>query len=196
MELFREFRLKMGNSILSKKLEKVRRKMSYTDISRIKSIGIVWDASRTGEFAILSKLHQKMNERGISLTILGYFPEKELPNQYTALRYFTCMRRKEMSFFYLPLSGEADKFINTRFDILIDINFEKVFPLFYISSLSAASFKVGLFDKESGNSAFDLMMELKKPVNVDEYLTNVIHYLEMIKSGKNEQVEKNQYEKV
>ncbi len=196
MELFREFRLKMGNSILAKKLEKARRKVSYTDINRIKSIGVVWDASNTGEFAILSGFHQKMNERGISLTILGYYPEKELPDQYTALRYLTCLRKKEMSYFYLPVSPEADKFINTKFDILIDINFEKVFPLLYVSSLSAATFKVGLFEKESGNSAFDLMMELKKPVNVDEYLTNVIHYLEMIKSGKNEQVEKNQYEKV
>jgi len=196
MELFREFRLKMGNSILARKLEKARRKVSYTDISRIKSIGVVWDASNTGEFAILSGFHQKMNERGISLTILGYYPEKELPNQYTALRFLTCMRKKEVSYFYLPLSSEADKFINTKFDILIDINFDKVLPLVYVSSLSTANFKVGLFDKDSGDSVFDLMMELRKPVKVDEYLTNVIHYLEMIKSGKNEQVEKNQYEKV
>jgi hypothetical protein len=196
MELFREFRLKIGNLILAKKLEKAGRKVYYTDINSIKSIGIVWNASNTGEFAILSKFHQQMNDRGISLTILGYYPEKELPNQYTALRYLTCLRKKEISISYLPMSGEADKFINTKFDILIDINFEKVFPLFYISSLSAASFKVGLFDKESGISVFDLMMELKRPVNVEEYLTNVIHYLEMIKSGKTEQIEKNQYEKV
>ena len=77
------------------------------------------------------------------------------------------------------------------FDILIDINFEKVFPIYYISSLSKANFKVGLYDTESGNSTFDLMIELKKPVRVDDYLSNVVHYLEMINSGSSGQSDKN-----
>jgi|GEM_PF-180425 len=196
MELFREFRLKMGNSSLEKRIVKARRKVSYTGINSIRTIGMVWDASRTEEFSILSRFHLQMQEKGISVTLIGYYPGKELPDQYTALKYFTCLRRKELNAVYLPVSVEADKFITTKFDILIDINFNRELPLIYISSLSAASFKVGLFEKESDNRFFDLMMELKKPVNVDDYLRNVIHYLEMIRSGKNEQVEKGHYEKV
>lgn len=196
MELFREFRLKMGNSSLEKKIERARRKVFYTGIDSIRTIGMVWDASKPEEFGILSKFHQLMQEKGINVTLIGYYPGKELPDQYTALRYFTCLRRKELNALYLPVSEEADKFITTKFDILIDINFNRELPLMYISSLSAASFKVGLFDKESDNRVFDMMIELKKPVNVDEYLKNVIHYLEMIRSGKNEQVEKGHYEKV
>jgi hypothetical protein len=191
MELFRVFRLKIGNSNLSKKLGKVKRKVYYTNISRIKTIGIVWDASKTEEFNILSEFHQKMNEKGINVTIFGFYPGKMLPDQYTALRYLTCIMKKELSFFYVPDRNEVEKFINTMFDILIDINFEKVFPLFYISSLSRASFKVGLYDKETDNSAFDLMMELKKPVRVEDYLSNVMHYLEMINSGTSGQVYSN-----
>jgi hypothetical protein len=191
MELFRVFRLKIGNSNLSKKLGKVKRKVYYTNISRIKTIGIVWDASKTEEFNILSEFHQKMNEKGINVTIFGFYPGKMLPDQYTALRYLTCIMKKELSFFYVPYRNEVEKFINTMFDILIDINFEKVFPLFYISSLSRASFKVGLYDKETDNSAFDLMMELKKPVRVEDYLSNVMHYLEMINSGTSGQVYSN-----
>jgi hypothetical protein len=191
MELFREFRLKIGNSSLSKKLVKAKRKVYYTNISRIKTIGIVWDASKTEEFSILSGFHQKMNEKGINVTIFGFYPGKVLPDQYTALRYFTCIMKKELSSFFVPVTNEAEKFINTMFDILIDINFEKVFPLFYISSLSRASFKVGLYDKETDNSVFDLMMELKRPVRVEDYLSNVMHYLEMINSGTSGQVYSN-----
>jgi hypothetical protein len=58
-----------------------------------------------------------------------------------------------------------------------------MFPLRYISSLSAASFKVGLSDSDPGNSPYDLMMELKPPVKTDDYLRQVLHYLEMINSG-------------
>ena len=97
----------------------------------------------------------------LTLMAVGVYG-KELPNQYTALRYFTCLRKKEISILYIPSSVEADTFINTKFDILIDINFEKIFPLVYVSSLSRASFKVGLFYNESDTSVFDLMMELKE----------------------------------
>jgi hypothetical protein len=191
MELFSEIRLKTGNSILSKKLGKVRRKSFYSNISRIKSIGIVWDASKPEDFINLSRFHQQMNERGINVNILGYYPGKELPNQYTALRYLTCFRKQEINLFYVPVSSETERFINTIFDILIDVNFEKSFPLYYISSLSKASFKVGLFDKEADSSTFDLMIELKKPVRIEEYLSNVVHYLEMINSGSSVQADKN-----
>jgi hypothetical protein len=183
MELFRETRVKIGNSILSKKGEGVKRKLFYSNINQIKNIGIVWDASKTSDFSSLSKFYQKMHERNIDVRILGYFPGKELPDQYTALRYLTCIRKNEVSLFYIPTSTEAGVFIKTPFDILIDLNFDNIFTLSYISNLSAARFKIGLFDSESSSSTFDLMMEIKKPVLIENYLTQVIHYLEMINSG-------------
>ncbi len=184
MELFRNYRLKIGNAILVKKLVKTRRKIFYNDISDIKKIGIVWDATKKGDFASLSKFHQKMQDRNVDVKIIGYYPGKELPDQYTAIRFLSCIRRNELSFFYLPVSTEADVFMNSKFDILIDINFDEVFPLQCITKLSKASFKVGLFNSEADSSTFDLMMEIKKPVQVENYLTQVIHYLEMINSGK------------
>jgi hypothetical protein len=40
---------------------------------------------------------------------------------------------------------------------------------------------VGLFDNSTTGSPFDLMMEIKNPVDIDNYLMQVIQYLEMIK---------------
>ncbi|MBP1666921.1 MAG: hypothetical protein H6Q23_1781 [Bacteroidetes bacterium] len=184
MEFFENTRLKIGNSILVKKMERARRKTYYSEISQVKNIGIVWDASKTKEFGFLSRFHQKMHEeRNIEVKIIGYYPGKELPDQYTALRYLSCIRKNELNLFYTPVSTETDYFIKTRFDVLIDINFEKIFPLNYITSLSVSSFKVGIYDSVNNSSNFDLMIELKKPYQVDKYLDEVIHYLEMIKSG-------------
>jgi len=183
MDLFESTRLKIGSSIFSKSIVKANRKVSYPGMSQIKKIGVIWDASRTVEFSSLSKFHQRMQERDIDVKIFGYYQGKELPDQYTAIRFLTCMRRKDLNFFYIPASTEADVFMGTKFDILIDVNFDRLFPLQYITRLSAASFKVGLFNSETDSSTFDLMMEIRKPVKVDDYLTQVIHYLEMINSG-------------
>jgi hypothetical protein len=190
MELFGNTRIKLGNSILSKKIARTRRKVHYSNILQVKSIGIVWDASKTQDFISLSKFYQRMHDRNIDVKIIGYYPGKELPDQYTALRYLSCIRRKEVNFFYLPVSAESDFFINNKFDILIDLNFDKVFPLKYITSLSSASFKVGLSDGERESSSFELMMELKEPVQVETYLNEIIHYLEMINSGSSKRAEK------
>ncbi len=183
MKLFKNIRLKIGKAFLLKKLKKTKRKVHYSDISLVKKIGIVWDASRTDDFAGLSRFYQKMHERNIEVKILGYFSGRDLPDQYTAIRYLTCIRKREISFFYHPVSSEAKTFISNRFDVLIDINFQKVFPLQIISSLSGAAFKVGLFDTENDDSPFDLMMEIKNPVNVENYLNQIIQYLEVINSG-------------
>jgi hypothetical protein len=149
----------------------------------VKKIAIVWDATNTDEFHNLSRFHQKMHERNIDVKVFGYFPGKNLPDQYTAIRYLTCMRRKELNFFFLPGSSEANSFINNEFDVLIDINFKKLLPLQYITSYSNAAFKVGLFETETVDTPFDLMIEIKNPVDIDIYLVQVIQYLEMINSG-------------
>ena len=190
MELFTGPRQRIGNMILSNKAARIRRRVYYSNVKEIRKIGIVWDASRSEDFASLSKFHQRMHDRNIDVNIIGYYPGQELPARLTAIRYLSCIRKTELNFFYRPISEETEMFIKTRFDVLIDINFEKKFPLQYISSLSTASFKVGLFDSETNISIFDLMMELKKPVHVENYLDQVVHYLEMINSGSSDKVDK------
>jgi hypothetical protein len=124
-----------------------------------------------------------MHESKTEVKILGYFPGKNLPNQLTAIRYLSIIKKEELNIFYHPVSTDTNKFVNDRFDVLIDLNFKKLLPLQYISSLSKASLKVGLFESETRNTPFDLMMDVKRPVNVEEYLNQVVHYLEMINSG-------------
>ena len=180
MELFKKIRLNIGKSILSKKVVRLKKKVYYSNFSQVKSIGIVWDASRPIEFPSLTKFYQKMHELKIEVKIFGYYPGKNLPDQYTAIRYLTCIKKDEINTFYHPVSSETKKFINNPFDILIDINFGKLFPLKYVTSLSIARLKIGLFDHEPAETPLDLMMEIKNPVDIDNYLIQIIYYLEMI----------------
>jgi len=191
MELFKNIRLKIGKALLRRKLSGTKRKVYYSNISMVKSIGIIWDASRPEEFPFLSGFYQKMHERKINVKILGYFPGKELPDQYTAIRYLTCIKKSELNLFYHPVSPEISTYLENRFEILIDINFNNLFPLQYISTLSNSGFKVGLFESETIDTPFDLMMEIKTPVDIESYLNQIILYLEMINSGDSKQADKN-----
>ena len=180
MELFEILRLKVGASKLEKKLAGTKRKRSFTNFNNVKRIGIVWDASVQDDFAKLSVFFQKMSARNIIVDILGYYPDKELPDKYTAVRYLKCFKRNDVNMFFIPTGSEPAEFIKTEYDILLDMNFKNVFPLKYITCLSKARFKVGLAEPEGTNSTFDLMLEIKNNRDIDNYLTQVIYYLEMI----------------
>lgn len=182
MKLLRNIRLKIAYSRLSRKSAKLKRKVTFRNLNSINSIGIVWDASKPEDFPVLTKFYQKMQERNTSVTILGYFPGSVLPDKYTALRYLTCIKKPELDYFFTPKSNDADLFVKQPFDMLIDINFEGVFPLLYISTLSNASLKVGIPFSDPENSPFDLMIDIKKPVSIDQYLDQVLHYLNIINS--------------
>ena len=182
MELFRNLRIRAGKSLLSGKLSKITRKPHYINFFNIKTIGLVWDASQTNEFVFLSKFHQKMSEQNIEVRILGYYPGKKLPDQYTAIRFLTCLKRNEVDFLYRPVTRDSNEFLKIQYDVLIDINFRKQFPLVYVTSLSSAKLKVGLADSRPESSPFDLMISLKNPVNIEKYLEQVLIYLEMMSS--------------
>ncbi|HUX97744.1 MAG TPA: hypothetical protein VMV47_18580 [Bacteroidales bacterium] len=175
-------RLKIGLIILRKRLSKISHKSRYKNFMEVRNIGIVWDASKHQEFQSLARFHQKMLEKNIEVKIIGFHKGKHLPDQYTAIRYLRCIKSSETNIFYIPFSSEVQSFTDFKFDVLVDINFDKLFTLMYITKLSKATLKVGLFDPEENNTPFDLMMEIKKPVNVEEYLKQVIQYLEMINS--------------
>lgn len=182
MELFRNLRIRAGKSMLSGKMAKSTRKPHYINFYNIKSIGIVWDASKPEDFIKLSRFHQKMSEQNKEVKIFGFFPGKVLPDQYVGVKYLTCLKTREIDFFFRPAAPETRSFIKTHFDILIDINFKKQFPLVYVTSLSEAGLKVGLADTDPGSSPFDLMISLKNHVSIDSYLDQILYYLEMINS--------------
>lgn len=182
MELLRSLRVRAGRSKLSARMVRNARKPCFINFYDIKTIGIVWDASKPEDFSILSRFNQKMAELNKEVKIFGYFPGKEFPDKYTAIRFLTCIKKKEVNFFYCPVHPDTESFIKTKFDVLIDINFKKHFPLVYVSSLSQAGLKVGLADSQPIASPFDLMISMKSPVNIEKYIEQVLYYLDMINS--------------
>ncbi len=183
MKLFRKLRLKAGSRSLRKKIEKTTRNVSYSNIDSVQSIGLVWDASDPKAFKSISGFHTKMGQRGINVKVIGFYDQTELPCEFTAIQYFTCLKKGDLNFFFKPSIPESEAFINEKFDVLIDINFSNVFPLRYITSMSRGSLKVGLLSEDSP-VPFDLMIDQREPA-IDDYLEQVLRYLEMINNTTN-----------
>jgi hypothetical protein len=185
MELLESLRLNIGKAKLEKRLAGTKRIKSFSNFKNVKRIGMVWDASVLEDFSKLSDFYLKMNSRNILVDILGYYQGKALPDKYTAVRYFKCFKSKDVNLFFTPVANEVVEFINTPYDILVDLNFKKLFPLRYVSLLSCAKLKVGLFESVDDKTPFDLMMDIKNCSDINNYISQVIYYLEMINESEN-----------
>ncbi len=181
MVLFRKLRINAGNRMLKRRASKMQRKRRFINIADAKSIGILWDIENVEDLSPISDFILQMSERGIKTEILGFYGGKELPDKLTAIRYLNCLKREDYSYLYIPKAKEAEQFLTSRFDILIEICFRDIFPLRYVSTLSESKVRIGPgFNGDEIRKHNDILIETGKDHNVREYLRQVVIYLEMI----------------
>lgn len=182
MKFLGRVRKKIGAKKIVKSTSETDRKVSYSEFSDVKTIGLVWDASDPSEFKAIASFHSKMKAIGKTVKVIGYHQKDELPDEYTAISYFNCLTKKDLNFFFLPVNSDADLFLKDEYDILIDANFENILPLQYITKLAKAGLKVGLYT-EKNKDDFDVMIAQHNP-KTSEYIEQVVYYLEMIHKDK------------
>jgi hypothetical protein len=182
MEIFKKPRLLWARILIRSRLKKSFRNKKFNNLRNAHKICIVWDGSYISEFKYISSFVQKMLENGIQVDIVCYYPGKILPDDYTALRYLTCFKQSDLNFFYLPDQEDITEFISTPYEILIDINFRNRFPLYYVTAMSKAEFKIGAGETVN-HGTLDMTIELKDKENIKYYLEQVEYYLNMINTG-------------
>lgn len=182
MELFKGTRLFISNLVLKQRRRKIRRQKKFNNLRNSHKIGIIWDGSKTDDFEALTAFFQEMQERKIQVDIVCYYPRKVLPDKYTAIRYLTCIKSTDLNYLFIPKTDDIEEFINTPYEILIDMNENNLFPVKFISVLSRAEFKVGI-DSSPYRNELDMTISIEKNYNARYYLEQVKHYLEMINTS-------------
>lgn len=182
MEMFRAIRLSTGRSILRKRLRKLKRNKKFNNLHNSHKIAIAWDGSNISNFPAVSSFYHELQKENIQVDIVCFYPGKILPDEYTALRYLKCFKANDLSLTYLPQTDEIKEFINTPYEILVDINLNNHLPLQYVSVLSKAEFKVGP-DKSDYKDDLDMTIKISDNDNLTYYLEQVKYYLEMINTG-------------
>lgn len=181
MELFGKLRLRAGRMILRRQTASVRRLKPGFDMERVKKIGILWDASIENDFQYLASLNRQMADMGKSVEVLAWIPGKSVPDRLTGLTYMKFLKKDDLNWAYIPDSQDSREFIETRFDLLIDINPSSLFCLEYMASLSTAPMKVGPDHAiDPANAPYDLMIQAGKPFSTALFLQQAVHYLSLI----------------
>ena len=179
MKFLKNTRIAIGRSLLSNNLKKIRRKKQVYNMDTAKSIGFVYVYKNDKEFQIVENLISDLKKELKNVKALVYLPYTKLATYLPQKISINYISSADLNLIYYPKTKYANDFIHTKFDILIDLNLSDLFPLEYITTITNASFKVGLFD-EKKQKVYDMMLKISKEERLDLIIEELINYLKML----------------
>lgn len=160
MKAIDDFKYKKSLKALNKMLDGFTRYQMVQNLTTARSIGIVFylhDQTTMDEVLNLKQYFEGLN---IHVQALGYYNGKEIPQYYTMHSGVDIFDKERVNWFGKPDSPIIDTFVSRNFDILVDLNFDEIITLRWISSLSKARFKVGAANYQK--NPFDLIVSVDK----------------------------------
>ena len=171
-------RIKAGDYLLKKQLEKRSRNVVFRNLSKVKTAGIIFEALPPENIAKVKQFIADLKKFGISTKALGYAHEHRKNVDLIGGPTFTYVCKDDYTFFYDTKDDGVKAFIDEPFHLLILYCENDFFPLKHVATLSNAELKVG----EQGvcDDIMDFMIHLPENKGLPELKEQLIRYLTMI----------------
>ena len=156
----------------------VRNRKTF-NLNNAKTIGLLFFIENNNKYKHALETIKSFQEKNLKVQALGFINEKNYPAYFHPMIYFNIFTLKDINWYGKPKTNTVQNFIKMDYDILIDMSAGDHFILKYIAGLSAARFKVGRFGDEN-DKYYDLMIMMDKNLRFDDYINQVIHYLNLI----------------
>lgn len=155
------------------------RKPSRFNFKEIKTVGILFDATKPDDFELVKRYVLYLREHHKRIKAIGFFTTKHIPEMAFSKLEYDFFSPKELNWFGKPSSILIQNFIEEEYDLLIDLNNYNLFPLKYISALSKANFKVGKYHKND-LEIYDFMIDSDDTKSLKYFLRQVDTYITML----------------
>ena len=148
MNLIQQIRTNAGNYFLHKGVASLRRSKKLVNINSAASVGILFELTEESVYYSIQKYFHKLQEKKIKVKALGFASNKLVTNHFLPVLSFDFFNARQLNWFFIPKAPCIQDFVDTDFDICINIADENIFPLKYIAGMSKARLKVGAYGKE------------------------------------------------
>jgi hypothetical protein len=134
-----------------------KRRGSSHNFETAKTVGVIYPFNiNMGD--VLNVLNDITKRYDIELVFIIYFPQDKLPEGVVKKSSSQIVfSNNECNWFGRPKAADINSFINTKFDIFIDLSAKSWFPLQYIAISSHADFKIGRTNEANNPYNFVLL---------------------------------------
>jgi hypothetical protein len=183
MKLSKNIRTRLGQYRFMKDIRKSGQKREVVSFDEADKIGILYDATNEKDYETV-KAYLKTVRANFKKDIhaLGFVDKKNLPATQYAQFGLDFFSRKDLNFSMIPVNPIVDNFIKEKFDILINLNSGKCFPLRYISAMSHSRFRVGRYSRNH-MICYDMMVQLKGEPPLKTVIEEIEHFLRLLKKA-------------
>jgi hypothetical protein len=170
----------IADFIFRRKFKALKRKVIAINLQNARSIGIIYDATHEINFNKVKGWVKALKDQKKKVKAMGFINSKTLQAYHLAKLEFDFFSEADLNWYSHSKSSIIDNFINTKFDILIDLNFDNCRPAYYIAALSQSSFKLGKLSPEN-KLIHDLLIDINPSANnMDYFISQAQHYLQII----------------
>jgi hypothetical protein len=192
MNLIEQLRSHAGNYLLNKGIASLNRNRKLININTAGSVGILFELNDESVYYSIQKYFQNLQEKKIKVKALGFASNKMVTSHFLPVLSFDFFNAKQVNWMHIPKAVCVQDFVNSDFDICINIASENVFPLKYISGLSKARLKVGAYSKEMAekkykalSGIYDIMLLSDENHDQIAFLDNIHEYLTILNPKEN-----------
>jgi len=173
-----------GKIILKRESSRLRRDRKIINMTEASKIGVVYYLPDEPTYRQISAYVKKLQESGKVVKALGYVESKRLTGQFLPKLSYDFIYPTGLNWNYRPTSSVARDFMESEYDILLDLSTEDRLPTLFITGMSKARFKVGM-ESKLRSPYLDMMISLSEKDELDELIKQIDHYLHII-NRKNE----------
>ncbi|MCX6282578.1 MAG: hypothetical protein NTU51_11515 [Bacteroidetes bacterium] len=181
--MIEKIRRKIGLYYFNKEQLKSRLAHGMVNLPEARRVGILYTLEEAPDYDRVSEFVTELQQDHKEVKALGFVKSKNLIQRFLPKLSYDFFSRKDLTWFYRPIHDTVRNFMDKDFDLLIDLNLADSFPHKYIAGLSRAICRVGRFS-EDNTMYYDLMIDVKPAMTIDEYLSQIKHYLTVIKTDE------------
>lgn len=179
MKIIQNIREKFAKSFLLKQIQLNKREQKQISIERARSVALLYYLPDEETYKKVDLIINRLTELKLKVRVVCYTDLKLIPHYFIPKISQDILTAKDVNWRIQPQKPFVKEFINTSFDLLIDLSLNDHLPLLYCAALSNAGLKVGRF-QEDHQLFYDLLIHAGTDETIDSFADQVIHYLSMI----------------
>lgn len=181
-----DFVKNIGRKRMIKQMKSEPREKKIENIEQIKNIGLIFRVADEYDWNVIYHFIKVMEGQKKNVSVVGLQEaDTELTYIITHSNTIICHEKEDINFWGVPKDEKVNSFTQQHFDLLIDTTEQPDFFGQYLTMKSEADLRVARIDtsdEESLNSGdiYDMMIRNEGPLDMKEYLNNVINYLSVV----------------
>lgn len=179
MKLIQHIREKFAKSFLLKQVQEANRQQKQINLDSARTAALLYYLPDEATYKTVETILSRLLDLNLKVKVVCYTDLKIIPHYFIPKISQDIITVKDVNWRYQPQKPFVKEFIETEYDILIDLSLTDQLPLLFCSALSKAGLKVGRF-QEDHELFYDLLIHAGPDETIDSFADQVIHYLSRI----------------